>query len=69
LPLRERLPSVPVPLREGKTDVFLDLQQLIRRVYTAGGHDDIDYRRPPEPPLDRADDEWAAGLLRAARRR
>jgi hypothetical protein len=69
LPLREKLPNVPVPLREGERDVFLDLQQLIRRVYEAGGHDDIDYRRPPDPPLDRTDEEWAAGLLRDARRR
>jgi hypothetical protein len=69
LPLRQPLPSVPVPLREKESDVLLDLQPLIHRVYSAGGHDDIDYRRPPEPPLEDGDEEWADGLLRAASRR
>lgn len=69
MPLRERLPSVPVPLRETDADVLLDLQPLIRRVYVAGGHDDIDYRRPPEPHLAAGDEEWADHLLRSAARR
>lgn len=69
LPLREPLPAVPVPLRPGESDVALELQPLIARVYRAGGHDDIDYRLPPEPPLEEGDVAWADGLLRAAGRR
>jgi hypothetical protein len=63
MPLRDRLPPVPVPLREGEPDVPLDLQALIVRAYAAGGHDDIDYRDPPEPPLDPEDEVWANALL------
>ena len=64
--LRRRLPRVPVPLREHDAEVALDLQPLIDRVYAAGGHDDIDYARPPEPPLSADDAAWADGLLREA---
>lgn len=63
MPLHEPLPCVPVPLRPGDEDVGLELQPLIDRVYAAGGHDDIDYSRPPEPPLDAEDAAWVAKLL------
>ena len=67
--LRDRLPAIPVPLRPGEPDVVLDLQPLIDRVYTAGGHDDLDYTVDPDPPLAADDAAWADGLLRAAGRR
>jgi len=35
----------------------------------AGGHDDIDYTKPAEPPLDEADAAWAEALLREAGKR
>jgi hypothetical protein len=41
---------------------YLELQPLITRVYAAGGHDDIDYRKPPDPPLEPDDAAWAAEL-------
>jgi hypothetical protein len=53
-------------LREGEQDVLLDLQELIARAYSAGGHDDIDYRGPPDPPLPPEDEAWARELLAAA---
>jgi len=66
MPLRESLPRVPIPLRETDNDAPLELQPLIDRVYTAGGHDDIDYRKSPDPPLDSSDALWADALLRSA---
>lgn len=66
--LRERLPVIPIPLRPGEADVTLDLQPLIDRVYVAGGHDDIDYSKPARPALDPGDAEWAAEIVRNARR-
>jgi hypothetical protein len=66
--LRERLPVIPIPLRPGEADVMLDLQPLIDRVFVAGGHDDIDYSKPPRPPLDPGDAEWAAEVIRNAKR-
>jgi hypothetical protein len=65
--LRQRLPRFPVPLRPHDPDVPLDLQPLIERVYLLGGHDDIDYSKPPAPPLDPEDTAWAATLVRDRR--
>jgi hypothetical protein len=31
-------------------------------IYVDGGHDDIDYTRPPRPPLSADDQAWAALL-------
>lgn len=67
--LRAPLPRIPIPLRPKEPDVVIDLQPLIERVYAAGGHDDIDYRRPPEPPLEGGDAAWADELLKSAGRR
>lgn len=66
MPLRAPLPRVPTPLRKGEADVMLDLQPLITRVYDGGGHDDIDYRAPTDPPLDAEDAPWADGILRSS---
>ena len=64
-PLRERLPALPIPLREDDDDVVLALQELIDDAYRDGGYDDdIDYRLDLDPPLDPDDASWAAALLR-----
>ena len=69
-PLRERLPVIGVPLRETDADVPLDLQALVDQCYRNGGYDDdIDYRRPPRPPLEPDDDRWSDELLRSQGRR
>ena len=67
--LRRPIPPVRVPLRPADADVTLDLQDLLRRVYRAGGHDDIDYAPEPRPPLAPDDSVWADAVLRAAGRR
>ena len=69
VPLRRRIPPVPLPLRAGDPDGVLDLQPLVARAYAAGRHDDVDYRKEPDPPLGDGDRAWADQLLRAARRR
>lgn len=44
----------------------LDLQALITPCYKNGGYeDDIDYRNPPEPPLQEENEKWADALLRS----
>lgn len=68
MPLREPLPVIPIPCRAADPDVPLALQPLIERAYTEGGHDDIDYSRPPSPPLGPEDEAWARQLVRAAGR-
>jgi hypothetical protein len=63
LPLRQRLPVVPIPLRPTDPDAALDLQALVDTAYERGRYDDIDYRQPLSPLLDASDGEWAARLL------
>lgn len=69
VPLRDRLPTIRIPLRAGDRDVSLSLQALIDAAYENGGYDDVDYRGEPEPPLWREDADWANELLLAAKRR
>ncbi len=62
--LRDPLPTVPVPLRPPDADVPLDLDEALRSVYDrARYHLSIDYRQPPDPPLNEADAAWARRLL------
>lgn len=62
--LRERLPAIKVPLRASDTDVRLDLQALIDQAYLNGSYGyDVDYSRPPLPPLDAADEAWAREVV------
>jgi hypothetical protein len=41
----------------------------VEQCYENGRYDSLDYRIPPEPPLDPPDAAWADELLRAAGRR
>lgn len=60
--LRDPLPVIPLPLRD--EDVELDLGLALTRAYDEGGYDvEIDYDRPPEPPLPVEDQAWAGELL------
>lgn len=64
--LRDRLPRIRVPLRKDEADVVLDLQLLVDQSYRKGRYGiSIDYRRPPEPPLEKDDAAWADELLRS----
>lgn len=61
--IRQRLPTIPIPLRQAEADVFLEMQPLIDRVYTAGGHDDIDYFKALDPQLSDGDMAWVREML------
>ena len=68
--LRKVLPSIRIPLREEDEEVSLVLQPLIDLAYRKGRYaDTIDYRDPPDPPLEGADAEWADALLKQAGKR
>lgn len=62
MPLRLPLPTIPIPLRRTDAEIGMELQPLIDRVYVAGGHDDIDYSKPLDPPLTETEAAWATGL-------
>ena len=66
-PLREPLPTIPIPLRPTDRDVTLNLQRMVDLCYWKGRYSSaIDYREDPDPPLGSADARWADELLRAA---
>jgi hypothetical protein len=66
LPLRRRLPLLPVPLRPHETPVNLDLQALVDQAYAAGRYHKLNYRAELDPPLPPADTAWTKELLKAA---
>jgi hypothetical protein len=51
LRLWDRLPEIPVPLRQPDPDARLDLQAVLNRVYDTAGYEDYVYGTDPEPPL------------------
>lgn len=61
--LRERLPEIPVPLRNDDPDATVDLQPLVEAVYDAAGYEDYIYRGTPQPPLHPEDAAWAKDLI------
>jgi hypothetical protein len=69
LPIRERLPTFRIPLRQTDRDTALNLQTLIDQAYVNGRYGTIDYRADAEPPLKGEDAEWADALLRATGKR
>ncbi|MCK6629041.1 MAG: DUF4058 family protein [Anaerolineae bacterium] len=57
--LRERLPTVPVPLLPPDPDVPLSLQATIDACFELVGYQNLlDYRQPPLPPLGQEDLDW-----------
>jgi hypothetical protein len=66
LPLRQRLPILPIPLRPGEDRVELDLQAVGDQAYAAGRYYKLDYSMALDPPLPAQDAAWADQLLRAA---
>ena len=63
MPLRKRLPIIPIPLRQSDSSVKIDLQALLDRAFEAGRYDDIDYSQELDPPLSKDDVEWVKGLI------
>lgn len=58
--MRDRLPTIRVPLADDDPDVPLEIQAAIEQVYEAGNYlDRIDYRSSCQPPLRPEDQEWA----------
>jgi hypothetical protein len=65
--LRERLPRIPIPLREPDPDVVLDLPSIFAQCYDNGAYAvRVDYDQPPPEPFRPDDGAWADALLRDA---
>jgi len=63
-PLRERLPTIRIPLRITDPDVPLDIQSLIDRAYTTGRYWKLDHTSELTPPLTADDAAWANECLK-----
>jgi hypothetical protein len=64
--VRQALPVVGIPLRGKDRDVPLDLGAVLRTAYDQADYGaSVDYRKPPQPPLEGEDAMWAGELLRA----
>ena len=62
--VRNPIPDIPIPLRQGEAEPILPLNRLLHELYDRAGYDlAIDYSQPPVPPLREEDVEWAAQLL------
>ena len=57
--LRDRLPTIPIPLRGDHPDAEVDLQSALHNVYDAAGYEHYLYRGTPQPPLSDTDAAWS----------
>jgi hypothetical protein len=64
VPLSQRLPIIPIPLRPTDKDITLDLQELIDLCYHNGRYDNVNYRLPLDPPLPPEETAWMDGWLK-----
>ena len=65
IPLRDRLPRLPIPLRPSDREATLDLQPIIDRCCIYGAYGAADYQRALVPPMLAEDQSWLASRLQA----
>jgi hypothetical protein len=63
LRLRDRLPEIPIPLREPHAEARIDLQAILHHVYDVAGYEDYLYQSQPQPRLHPEDEAWARQLI------
>lgn len=66
--VRDTIPVFPLPLQPGDVEPPVRLGAALKEIYDEYGYDlCLNYHESPEPPLNDADAQWAAEILRAAR--
>jgi hypothetical protein len=64
LTVRDRLPTLPIPLNPPDEPVLVDLQLCVNQAYDDADYgQEIDYTQPPVPPLNESDAAWARELI------
>ncbi|MBI1900397.1 MAG: DUF4058 family protein [Planctomycetia bacterium] len=62
--LRQKLPVIPIPLKKGDPDVFVDLQAALKTADDRAEYDlTLNYDRPLAPPLSDEDAAWMKTVL------
>lgn len=63
--VRQALPIIRIPLRGKEPEAPLNLGAAFRADYDRAKYEkSVDYRKPPQPPLEGDDAKWARELLR-----
>jgi len=66
--LQQQLPEIFIPLRKEDSDAVLDLQVALATAYKRASYDlELDYTRPPAPPLRGDSADWAAKTISGSR--
>lgn len=66
--LSQRLPKIPIPLRQEHAEAELDLQSVLNLIYERAGYDLIlNYLQEPRPPFRESQLAWAAEMLNSQR--
>jgi hypothetical protein len=59
--VRDPIPRFPLPLQKGDEEPIVDLKPLLDELYDEASYDlRVDYQKPPVPPLNDVDAQWAA---------
>lgn len=67
--IRDRLPTLPIPLKSRDGPVYCDFQSVFDTAYDRGRYARaLSYDRPPPVPLPEADRSWVMERARNARR-
>ncbi len=67
--LRDAIPIIPIPLRQGEDEPLLDINSLLHTLYDQAVYSlRIHYDQPPTPPLAEADAAWATEVVEQVRR-
>ncbi len=61
--LRDRLPEIPIPLRDPDPDARLELQVVLNTVYDRAAYRHRIYRGTPKPKLNAVDASWAEAVV------
>jgi hypothetical protein len=64
--LRDRLPTVSIPLQSPLPKVDVDLQRVFSLTYVAGRYGRYVHNTPPDPPLSPSEQVWANELLKSS---
>jgi len=61
--LRDKLPSIPVPLKLGDADAVVPLQEVFGTVYQRSRYDlSVKYDAALDPPVNEAEQQWVTQL-------